>query len=161
SHPPDKLQVLQTAGEWHATFGYPGPSGPASDVVVNNFIIVDMMAKAATDQATPEEAVAWAQKEIEPIYGSGGERVGAPGRLPSPLVGEGSTRCARFRCAPISRERTLVRPRTSTWPRLPPTRSGKSSGMWWPSTASAWRRATASSWCCSGRRDAARPRCCE
>jgi multiple sugar transport system substrate-binding protein len=68
SHPPDKLQVLQTAGEWHATFGYPGPSGPASDEVVNNFIIVDMMAKAATDQATPEEAVAWAQKEIEPIY---------------------------------------------------------------------------------------------
>ena len=36
--------------------------------VVNNFIIVDMMAKAATDQATPEEAVAWAHKEIEPIY---------------------------------------------------------------------------------------------
>src|SRR5262244_1506314 len=68
SHPPEKLQVLQTAAEWHATFGYPGPSGPASDEVVNNFIIVDMMAKAATDQATPEEAVAWAQKEIEPIY---------------------------------------------------------------------------------------------
>jgi multiple sugar transport system substrate-binding protein len=60
--------VLQSAAEWHATFGYPGPSGPASDEVVNNFIIVDMMAKAATDQATPEEAVAWAQKEIEPIY---------------------------------------------------------------------------------------------
>src|SRR5262245_16547342 len=68
SHPPDKLQVLQTANEWHATFGYPRPAGPASDEVVNNFIIVDMMAKAATDQATPEEAVAWAQKEIEPIY---------------------------------------------------------------------------------------------
>src|SRR5712675_3512520 len=29
SHPPDKLQVLQSAAEWHATFGYPGPSGPA------------------------------------------------------------------------------------------------------------------------------------
>jgi multiple sugar transport system substrate-binding protein len=68
SHPPDKLQVLQTANEWHAVFGYPGPAGPASDEVVNKFIIVDMMAKAATDQATPEEAVAWAQKEIEPIY---------------------------------------------------------------------------------------------
>ena len=68
SHPPDKLQVLQTANEWHATYGYPGPAGPASDEVVNNFILVDMMAKAATDQATPEEAVAWAQKEIEPIY---------------------------------------------------------------------------------------------
>src|ERR1700730_9871452 len=64
----EKLQVLQTAAEWHAVFGYPGPAGPASDEVVNNFIIVDMMAKAATDHATPEEAIAWAQKEIEPIY---------------------------------------------------------------------------------------------
>jgi len=43
--------------------------------VVNNFIIVDMMAKAATDQATPEEAIAWAQKEIEPIYRKWAERV--------------------------------------------------------------------------------------
>ena len=33
-----------------------------------NFIVVDMMAKAATGKATPEEAVAWAQKEIELIY---------------------------------------------------------------------------------------------
>src|SRR5262249_4136226 len=41
SHPADKLQVLQSAAEWHAVFGYPGPSGPASDEVVNNFIIVD------------------------------------------------------------------------------------------------------------------------
>jgi len=28
----------------------------------------DMMAKAATDKATPEEAVAWATKEVELIY---------------------------------------------------------------------------------------------
>jgi multiple sugar transport system substrate-binding protein len=68
SHPADKLQVLETANEWHATYGYPGPAGPASDDVANNFIIVDMMASAATDKATPEEAVAWAQKEIEQIY---------------------------------------------------------------------------------------------
>jgi multiple sugar transport system substrate-binding protein len=27
-----------------------------------------MMAKAATDKATPEEAVAWATKEVELIY---------------------------------------------------------------------------------------------
>jgi multiple sugar transport system substrate-binding protein len=68
SHPPDKLRILETANEWHATYGYPGPAGPASDEVVGNFIIVDMMAKAATDQATPEEAVAWATKEVELIY---------------------------------------------------------------------------------------------
>jgi multiple sugar transport system substrate-binding protein len=68
SHPADKLQVLETANEWHATYGYPGPAGPASDEVADNYILVDMMAKAATDKATPEEAVAWAQKEIELIY---------------------------------------------------------------------------------------------
>ncbi|HEX9561141.1 MAG TPA: extracellular solute-binding protein, partial [Candidatus Dormibacteraeota bacterium] len=68
SHPADKLQVLETVNEWHATYGYPGPAGPASDEVADNFILVDMMAKAATDKATPEEAVAWAHKEIELIY---------------------------------------------------------------------------------------------
>ena len=68
SHPADKLTVLQTAGEWHATYGYPGPAGPASDEVADNFVICDMMAKAATDKATPEEAVTWATKEVELIY---------------------------------------------------------------------------------------------
>src|SRR5262245_38138512 len=68
SHPPDKLSVLQTANEWHATYGYPGPAGPASDEVADNFVLIDMVAKAATDKATPEEAVAWATKEVELIY---------------------------------------------------------------------------------------------
>jgi hypothetical protein len=68
SHPADKLSVLQTAGEWHATYGYPGPAGPASDEVADNFVICDMMAKAATDKATPQEAVTWATKEVELIY---------------------------------------------------------------------------------------------
>ncbi len=68
SHPADKLNILQTANEWHATYGYPGPAGPASDEVADNFILVDMVAKAATDKATPEEAVAWAVKEVELIY---------------------------------------------------------------------------------------------
>jgi multiple sugar transport system substrate-binding protein len=36
--------------------------------VVGNFIICDMMAKAALDKATPEEAVAWATKEVDLIY---------------------------------------------------------------------------------------------
>jgi len=62
------IRDLETVNEWHATYGYPGPAGPASDEVADNFILVDMMAKAATDKATPEEAVAWAQKEVELIY---------------------------------------------------------------------------------------------
>lgn len=68
SHPADKLAVLQDAPEWHVVFGYPGPSGPAPDEVADNFIIPDMMAKAATGKATPEEAVKWAAKEVELIY---------------------------------------------------------------------------------------------
>src|SRR5262249_27628099 len=74
SHPPDKLQVLQTAGEWHATFGYPGPSGPASDEVVNNFIIGDIMANAATHHASPEDAGASAHDDDEPTREEAGAR---------------------------------------------------------------------------------------
>jgi multiple sugar transport system substrate-binding protein len=68
SHPPDKLKVLETANEWHAAYGYPGPAGPAAGEVANTFIIPDMMAGAATDKMTPEEAVAWADKQIHGIY---------------------------------------------------------------------------------------------
>jgi multiple sugar transport system substrate-binding protein len=68
SHPPDKLKILETANEWHAAYGYPGPAGPAADEVVNSYIIPDMMAAAATDKMTPEEAVAWAEQQIRAIY---------------------------------------------------------------------------------------------
>jgi multiple sugar transport system substrate-binding protein len=68
SHPPDKLKVLETANEWQAVFGWPGPAGPAPDEVANSFILSDMMANAATDKMTPEEAVAWADKQIQGIY---------------------------------------------------------------------------------------------
>jgi multiple sugar transport system substrate-binding protein len=68
SHPHDKLKVLETAEEWCVVFGYPGPSSPAADEVADNFIIPDMMARAATGKATPEEAVKWASNEINLIY---------------------------------------------------------------------------------------------
>jgi multiple sugar transport system substrate-binding protein len=68
SHPPDKLAVLQDCNDWQAVYGWPGPAGPAADEVVNTFIIPDMMAAAATDKMTPEEAVAWADKQIHGIY---------------------------------------------------------------------------------------------
>ncbi|HZD26979.1 MAG TPA: carbohydrate ABC transporter substrate-binding protein, partial [Alphaproteobacteria bacterium] len=68
SHPHDKLKVLETANDWHVVYGYPGPAGPASDEIANNFIIPDMMAKAATGQMSPEEAVKWAHQQCEKIY---------------------------------------------------------------------------------------------
>ena len=68
SHPSDKLKVLETADDWCVVFGYPGPASPAADEVANNFIIPDMMAKAATGKMTPEDAVKWATQEVEGIY---------------------------------------------------------------------------------------------
>lgn len=68
SNPPDKLAVLQTAPEWSVAFGYPGPSSPAIGEVVSTYIIPDMIAQAATDQLTPEEAVAWAEEQIKRIF---------------------------------------------------------------------------------------------
>jgi multiple sugar transport system substrate-binding protein len=68
SHPPDKFVVLQDCNEWQAVYGWPGPAGPAADEVANAYVIPDMMAAAATDRMTPEEAVAWADKQIRGIY---------------------------------------------------------------------------------------------
>jgi multiple sugar transport system substrate-binding protein len=62
------LKVLETTNEWHDIYGYPGPDTPAIDEVANNYIIVDMMANAATGKMSPEEAMKWAQKEIEAIF---------------------------------------------------------------------------------------------
>ena len=68
SHPADKLKILETADEWCAVFGYPGPSTPAADEVADNFILPDMMAKAATGKLSPEDSVKWAKQEIDLIY---------------------------------------------------------------------------------------------
>jgi multiple sugar transport system substrate-binding protein len=68
SHPPDKLKVLETADEWCAVFGYPGPGTPAADEVANNYVIPDMMANAATEKMSPEDAIKWAANEIKGIY---------------------------------------------------------------------------------------------
>ena len=69
SHPHDKLAVLEDCRRVVAPCSaIPDRPGPRTDEVVNNFIIPDMMAKAATGQMTPEEAVKWAQKEVELIF---------------------------------------------------------------------------------------------
>lgn len=68
SHPHDKLEVLETANDWHAIFGYPGPGNPASDEIANNFIIPDMMAQACSGKMTPKEAMDWGFKRCDTIY---------------------------------------------------------------------------------------------
>ncbi len=68
SHPPDKLAVTQTSDEWSAVAGYPGPAWAATDEVYNDFVICDMMTKAATGAATPEEAVKSATQACQQIF---------------------------------------------------------------------------------------------
>jgi multiple sugar transport system substrate-binding protein len=68
SHPPTKLRVTETSDEWSAVAGWPGPAWAATDEVYNDFILCDMMAKAATGQMTPEESVKWATHETELIF---------------------------------------------------------------------------------------------
>jgi multiple sugar transport system substrate-binding protein len=68
SHPHDKLAVLQTSDEWCVAAGYPGPAWAATDEVWNDFVICDMMTKAATGAMTPEEAVKWATGQANGIF---------------------------------------------------------------------------------------------
>jgi multiple sugar transport system substrate-binding protein len=68
SHPPTKLAVTETSDEWCAVAGWPGPAWAATDEVYNDFILCDMMTKAALGQMTPEEAVKWATNETKLIF---------------------------------------------------------------------------------------------
>jgi multiple sugar transport system substrate-binding protein len=68
SHPADKLAVLQTSDEWCAVAGWPGPAWAATDEVYNDFVICDMMTKAATGALTPEESVKWATRQAQEIF---------------------------------------------------------------------------------------------
>ncbi len=68
SNPPDKLSVLQTANEWHATFGWPGVNSAAIGEINQNFVIPDMIAQAATGQMSAQEAVDWAEKQCNASF---------------------------------------------------------------------------------------------
>ena len=68
STPRDKLAILQDSEAWSAAPGYPGPAWPAVDEVYNDFVICDMMAKAATGQMSAEDSVKWAHQQCEAIY---------------------------------------------------------------------------------------------
>ena len=67
STPKDKLKILQDSDQWSAIPGYPGPATPAMDEIYYQFILNDMMAKAATGQSSAEESVKWATAQCETI----------------------------------------------------------------------------------------------
>jgi multiple sugar transport system substrate-binding protein len=68
STPHDKFAVLQTADEWSAAPGYPGPSAPAIDEIYNRFIIIDMFQKVATGAMSAEDSVKQATQQCEAIF---------------------------------------------------------------------------------------------
>ncbi len=66
--PSDKLSVLKDALDWSTNVGREGSANAAIGEVLGTFILPDMYARAARGQATPKEAVARAQRRIEPIF---------------------------------------------------------------------------------------------
>jgi multiple sugar transport system substrate-binding protein len=68
SKPPDKLKFLAGADKWSVNIGYPGPSNTAEGEVFNTFIIPNMFARAARGEASPQQVVADAAAQINPIF---------------------------------------------------------------------------------------------
>jgi multiple sugar transport system substrate-binding protein len=68
SDPPDKLKIIGTALEWATNVGYPGYATAPIDEVFNTFVVNTMMAKAARDEMSPEDAVSAAEKEVKRIF---------------------------------------------------------------------------------------------
>lgn len=69
--PADKLAFLgdvETASEWSASIGHPGPSNPAIGEILNTYVIPNMFARAARGDMTPEQTVRVAHRECEKIF---------------------------------------------------------------------------------------------
>ncbi len=62
--PPGKYRVLSSALDWSTNIGYPGYATGAMDELFNTFVIPTMFARAARGDATPEEAVRVAEREV-------------------------------------------------------------------------------------------------
>ena len=68
AQPEDKYALLADGASWTTNIGHPGSDNPAIDEVVNSFVIPRMFAAAAKGEMTPEEAVAAAAAQAEPIF---------------------------------------------------------------------------------------------
>ena len=70
--PADKLGFLgdvDTAVEWSASIGHPGPSSPAIGEILGTYVIPNMFARAARGRMSPEETVRVAHAECEKVFG--------------------------------------------------------------------------------------------
>ncbi|MPY78287.1 MAG: extracellular solute-binding protein [Actinophytocola sp.] len=69
--PADKLAFLgdvETAAEWSASIGHPGPSNPAIGEMLGTYVLPNMFARAARGMS-PEQSVKRAHEECERIFG--------------------------------------------------------------------------------------------
>jgi len=68
SEPPDKLAVLKDALDWSTNVGRHGNANTAIGEVFGTFIVPNMYARAARGQQSPEESVAEAESQMQPIF---------------------------------------------------------------------------------------------
>lgn len=68
SNPRDKLKILVDAVPWSANIGHPGPASTAIGEVFNTFVIPNMFARAARGEASPQQTVSDAEKQITAIF---------------------------------------------------------------------------------------------
>ena len=62
-----KLKIFRELNKLNRLAGFAGPPTPSAAEAVSKYLLVDMFAKACTQQMTPADAVKWAEKEYEQI----------------------------------------------------------------------------------------------
>ncbi len=72
--PPDKYKVLEEAQEWTTNVGYPGYANAAIDEIRGTYVITTMFKKAATGEATPEDAIKEAEAKCKNIFATWKEK---------------------------------------------------------------------------------------
>lgn len=60
--------MLATAPEWTVNVGWPGYLKAAEAEIFDRWIINDMFTKVATNKASPQEALAEAERQIQDIF---------------------------------------------------------------------------------------------
>ena len=77
SKPSDKLAFLgdvETAAEWSASIGHPGPSSPAIGEILGTYVIPNMFARAVRGQMSPAASIQRAHRECERIFANWRQR---------------------------------------------------------------------------------------
>ncbi|MBI3326472.1 MAG: extracellular solute-binding protein [Nitrospinae bacterium] len=62
-----KYEPMKTIGRYSHLYTWPAPPDPKAQIVIYNYIIANMYAKAVTGTPT-KEAIAWAEGEIKRVY---------------------------------------------------------------------------------------------